>query len=102
MDEKNLKDFRTCKKLANQGKSKIPPEKFRVIDENLFKDVQMDKESISSSGMMLEKQTTYNSENQYGKSSSEGEDDKGFDDQLDIDEDFDDEDPSSIKEGKVP
>jgi hypothetical protein len=72
------------------------------MDDNLFKDVQMDKESISSSEMSLEKQKTYISKNQYGRSSSEGEDDKGFDDQLDIDEDFDDEDPSSIKEGKVP
>ena len=72
------------------------------MDDNLFKDVSNDKESISSTGMSLEKQKTYNTENQFGRSSSEGEDDKGFDDQLDIDEDFDDEDPSSIKEGKVP
>ena len=72
------------------------------MDDNLFKDVSIDKESISSTGMSLEKQTSYKSENQYGKSSSEGEDDKGFDDQLDIDEDFDDEDLSSIKEGKIP
>lgn len=58
VDEKNLKKFRTCEKLAKQGKSKIPPEKFRVTDENLFKEVPMDKESISSSVISLEKQKT--------------------------------------------